>query len=77
MLRHKGLYASVGMGEGEALSRGGWSEMSPTGKYLMLVACAGVDTEWRIGPQNSERGSWEVTEGLSSPGGWCGHPLAT
>ena len=51
--------------------------MSPTGKYLMLVACAGVDTEWRIGPQNSERGSWEVTEGLSSPGGWCGHPLAT
>lgn len=57
MLWHKGLYAKVGMGEGEALSRGGWSEMSPAEKCLMAVARAGVGREWRIGRWNSEGGS--------------------
>lgn len=57
MLWHKGLYAKVGMGEGEALSRGGWSEMSPAEKCLMAVARAGVGREWRIGRRNSEGGS--------------------
>lgn len=60
---HKGLYAN-GAEEGQV-------------RCLMAAAGVGVDTEWRTGPWSSERGSQEVTEGHSRPGGWCGRPVAS